>query len=287
MMNQAIAKRKATAKRALGPKILLMLLGLSAGLIFLFPIYWLFMNSFKSDMEILTSITFWPRTFTIEPWREQLTSSDFFCSLRNSLSIAVLAMSLSVTLGVPAAYGMSRYRMRGRSAILLMFLVSQMLPSSLLLTPLFLTFSKLNLLNTYLAPAMAVAAGSIPFIVVTLRPFFLSLPQSLVDAARIDGCNEFKSFLLIMVPVIRSGLITIFALTFLHGWNDLAYSMTFNIRESMRPLTANIHKYMDKYGIRWNYIMAYGMILVVPVVLMFIFIQRYIVDGMAAGAVKE
>lgn len=268
-------------------KLLLTLLAIAIGVIFLFPIYWLLINSFKPDMEILTRITFWPQQFTLDPWREQLSNADFFSSLRNSLMIALLAMSISVSLGVPAAYGMSRYRIKGKAGLLLLFLVSQMMPSSLLLTPLFLTFSNLKLLNTYIAPALAIASGSVPFIVVTLRPFFLGLPKSLNEAAKIDGCNEFSAFIRIMIPVIRSGLVTILAFTFLHGWNDLAYSMTFNISESMRPLTANIYRYMDKYGIRWNYIMAYGMILVLPVVLMFIFMQRYIVGGLTSGSVKE
>jgi multiple sugar transport system permease protein len=90
-----------------------------------------------------------------------------------------------------------------------------------------------------------------------------------------------------MLPVIRTGLITIVVISFLHGWNDLIYSMTFNVNDSMRPLTANIYKYMDKYGTKWNFIMAYGMILVIPVTLMFTFLQKYIVGGLAAGSVKE
>lgn len=280
IMREASAKTRAKMT-------FLSIIGLCIGAIFLFPVYWMLIGSFKDDMELITSITLWPQNFTFRPWVEQLTSSDFFFSLRNSILIALTSMCISVSLGVPAAYGMSRFQMKGKAVLLLLFLVSQMMPSSLLLTPLFLTFSKIGLLNTYLAPALSVASGSIPFIVVTLRPFFLRLPKSLDDAAKIDGCNAFTSFVRIMIPVIQSGLITVLVFTFLHGWNDLAYSMTFNINEGMRPLTANIHKFMTKYGYRWNYLMAYGMILALPVVLMFVFMQRYIVGGLTSGAVKE
>lgn len=268
-------------------KILLTVFASAVTLCFLFPLYWLAINSFKPDLEIYSRITFWPETFTVQPWVEQLTSPDFLRSIKNSFLIAFISMAISFVLGVMAAYAMGRFEFPGKNSVLLTFLVTQMMPASLLLTPLFLTYSKLGLLNTYMAPAMAVASGSIPFIVVTLRPYFLNIPKSLDDAANIDGCNIFTSFILIMLPVIRTGLITILVISFLNGWNDLIYSMTFNVKEAMRPLTANIYKFMDKYGMRWNMIMAYGMILVIPVTVMFIFLQKYIVGGITSGAIKE
>lgn len=268
-------------------KLIMALFAVIIAIVFLFPIYWLAINSFKTDQEIFSAITMWPKTFTTAPWTMQLFNPDFMNSLKNSFFIALLSMLISFVLGVPAAYGMGRFNMAGKSSILLLFLVTQMMPSSLLLTPLYLIYTKVGLLNTYLAPALAVASGSIPFIVVTLRPYFMRLPKSLDDAARIDGCNAFTSFVMIMIPVIQTGLITIVVISFLNGWNDLVYSMTFNVSENMRPLTANINKFMSKYGMRWNNIMAYGMILVLPVVLMFIFLQKYIIGGLAAGAVKE
>lgn len=267
--------------------IILTIAGVVIILCFLFPLYWLAVNSFKPDIEIYSKITFWPETFTLGPWIKQLSSPDFIQSIKNSFLIAFISMAISFVLGVMAAYAMGRFEFPGKNSVLLTFLVTQMMPASLLLTPLFLTYSKLGLLNTYVAPAMAVASGSIPFIVVTLRPYFLNIPKSLDDAANIDGCNIFTSFVLIMLPVIRTGLVTILVISFLNGWNDLIYSMTFNVKEAMRPLTANIYKFMDKYGMRWNMIMAYGMILVIPVTVMFVFLQKYIVGGITSGAIKE
>ena len=253
---------------------------------FLFPLYWLAMNSFKSNIEVL-DVTFWPRYPTVAPWVDQLTSPDFLSSLRNSFGIAFIAMSISFIMGVSAAYGMARFRFPGKNGILLTFLITQMMPASLLLMPMFLVFSGLGWLNTLQAPAIAVTSHSIPFIVITLRPYFMSIPKSLEDAARIDGCNALTTFISIMMPIIRTGLITILVITFLHGWNDLIYSMTFNIDAAWRPLTANIRKFQDMYGVRWNFIMAYGMILATPVTLAFVFLQKYIIGGLTAGAVKE
>jgi len=268
--------------------VIFSLISVIVAVVFLFPIYWLAITSLKSDTEIFAkALTYFPSNITFEPWIEQFRDQAFLSSLRNSLVIALLAMTISLTLGIPAAYAMGKYKLPGTNVILLVFLVTQMMPASLLLTPLYLNFSRLSLLNTYFAPAMAVASGSIPFIVVTLRPYFKSIPKALDDAARIDGCNAFTSFLIIMIPTIKTGIITTLAISFLHGWNDLIYSMTFNVKTDMRPLTANIYKFMDMYGTKWNYIMAYGMILVTPVILAFVFLQRYIVGGLTAGAVKE
>ena len=193
------------------------------GFVFLFPIYWLLQISFKSDAETFGRVlTYFPHEFTIDPWLANLQDREFVNSLVNSFLNALLTMGITLLLGIPAAYGMGRYRVKTTNLFLLVFLVSQMLPASLTLTPLYLIFNKLGLLGNHFAAPMAIACGSIAFCVVTLR-----------------------------------------------------------------PLTANIFKFQNAYGTRWNAIMAYGSILVLPVVLMFIFLQKYIVGGLTAGAVKE
>lgn len=257
-------------------------------LIFLFPIYWLVQISFKSDSETFGKIlTYFPHEFTIDPWLVNLTDQTFLLSLRNSFINGFLTMAIALILGVPAAYGMGRFKVRGSHVFLLTFLVAQMLPASLTLTPMYLIFNKLHILGTHFTAPIAIAAASIPFAVVTLRPYFKSVPKALDEAARLDGCGALKSFLYVMIPAVKTGIITIVVISFLNGWNDLVYSMTFNVNAEMRPLTANIYKFQNAYGTKWNCIMAYGTILVIPVVLLFIFLQKYIVGGLVAGAVKD
>ena len=268
--------------------LILSVIALLIAVIFLFPLYWIICMSFKSDSESFGKlVTYYPHHFTVQPWIENFSDKDFLSSLRNSICIALLAMCISMTFGVTAAYGMGRYKVPGQKGFMLSFLITQMLPASLTLTPMYLIFSRLHLLGTYIGPALAIASGSVPFIVVTLRPYFKSVPTALDDAARIDGCNVFQAFFKIMIPAIKTGIITVLVISFLNGWNDLAYSMTFNVKPEMRPLTANIYRFQSKYGTNWNCIMAYGAILVMPVVLLFVFLQKYIVSGMTAGAVKE
>lgn len=257
-------------------------------IIFLFPIYWLVQISFKSDSETFGKVlTYFPHEFTIDPWLVNLEDATFLLSLRNSFINAACTMLITLVLGVPAAYGMGRYKVPGSHIFLLTFLVSQMLPASLTLTPMYLIFNKIGLLGTHIAAPVAIAATSIPFAIVTLRPYFKSVPIALDEAARLDGCSSLRAFISVMIPAVKTGIITIIVISFLNGWNDLVYSMTFNVGAEMRPLTANIYKFQNAYGTKWNCIMAYGTILVIPVILLFIFMQKYIIGGLTAGAVKD
>lgn len=268
--------------------LLYSLLAIVIGIVFLFPLYWLVQISFKTDTETFGKVlTYFPRQITIDPWLVNLKDPVFLLSLRNSFINGFLAMAITVLLGVPAAYGMGRFKVKGTSLFLLVFLVSQMLPASLTLTPMYLIFNKIGLLCTHFSAPIAIAASSIPFAVITLRPYFKSVPVALDEAARLDGCSPLRAFVSVMIPAVKTGIITIVVISFLNGWNDLVYSMTFNTSPNMRPLTANIYKFQSAYGTKWNCIMAYGTILVIPVVLMFIFLQKYIVGGLTAGAVKE
>lgn len=257
-------------------------------IIFLFPMYWLVQLSFKSDTETFGKIlTYFPTDFTFEPWLVNLTDPVFLLSVRNSFINAFLTMGITILFGVPAAYGMGRYNVKGSNTFLFAFLITQMLPASLTLTPMYLIFNKLGLLGTFFSAPIAVAASAIPFAIITLRPYFKSIPVSLDEAARLDGCSTLKAFTSIMIPAIKTGIVTIFVISFLNGWNDLIFSMTFNVGAEMRPLTANIYKFQSAYGTKWNCIMAYGTILVIPVITLFVFLQKYIVGGLTAGAVKE
>ena len=257
-------------------------------IIFLFPIYWLVQISFKSDSETFGKVlTYFPHDFTIDPWLVNLEDATFLLSLRNSFINAACTMLITLVLGVPAAYGMGRYKVPGSHIFLLTFLVSQMLPASLTLTPMYLIFNKIGLLGTHIAAPVAIAATSIPFAIVTLRPYFKSVPIALDEAARLDGCNSLRAFISVMIPAVKTVIIKIIVISFLNGWNDLIFSMTFNVGAEMRPLTANIYKFQNAYGTKWNCIMAYGTILVIPVILLFIFMQKYIIGGLTAGAVKD
>lgn len=257
-------------------------------IIMLFPIVWIMLNSFKPGSEIFAQpITLLPKNFTVVAYTKYLVSNNVFKGYLNSFIVATGALVIGLVLGVTSAYGLARYRMRGSRLIMLLFLITQMLPSSLMLTPMYLTYSKLGILNSYIAPIISVATISIPFVVVTTRPFFISLPKDLDDAARVDGCNAFTSFIKIMLPIAKPGIITAGALSFIFGWNDLVYNMTFNTKPELRPLTSIMYNLMPKEGVKWNGVMALATVSILPIIFLFLILQDFIVGGLAAGAVKE
>lgn len=273
-------------------RLVLNLLAVLVAVVMLFPVYWMIISSFKPNAEIFAKVpTFFPREFTLQAYADQVgasanTGSNIFRSLANSTIIAVSAMVISCLLAIPAAYGLARFRMKGSRVFILLFLITQMLPATLTLTPLYLIYNRLGMIDTYFAPLLSDATIGIPFVILTLRPYFLSLPKELEDSARIDGCNTFTAFTRIMMPISYPGVIMCATFSFLFAWGDLAYSLTFVTSEEMRSMTAGIYNFIGKYGIQWNSIMAYGTVITLPVLLIFIFLQKYIVSGLTSGAVK-
>jgi multiple sugar transport system permease protein len=262
--------------------------GLAVSCVFLFPLYWILASSLKTNAEIFqVNQTFWPAHTSFVAYLEQLRGEfNVVNPLLNSLVIAPATMFLSMLLAIPAAYGMARFAIRGKKAIIMSFLVTQMLPSTLILTPLYLVFARFHLINNYLSSIIADSTVAIPFIILFLRTYFIGLPKGLEDSARIDGCSRFSSFLRIILPISIPGLVTAGSFSFIFAWNDLMYAITFMNKTSMRPLTAQIYHFMGKYGIEWNRIMAFGVILVLPVMIIFILLQKYIIGGLTSGAVK-
>jgi len=268
--------------------VLLCIVAVAVSVVFLFPLYWIFASSLKSDGEVFRNPpTLVPHRVVLDGYVGQLTGAySVLRSAGNSFLIACSAMGISFLLAVPAAYGISRFRLPGGRILILVFLVTQMLPASLGLTPLFLTFSRLKLLNTYIAPILSITTITIPFTLLVLRPLFLACPASLEESARIDGCGRFAAFLRVVLPVVKPGLVTVCCFGFVHGWNDLVYSLTFNTDNALFPMTTAIYNLMNEYGVRWNWIMAYGCMLVVPPLALFLAAQKHVISGLVGGAVK-
>ncbi|MFF2479596.1 carbohydrate ABC transporter permease [Paenibacillus sp. NPDC058071] len=258
--------------------------------IFLFPLYWLIVTSFKTEAEIFrTPLTWFPQEWQFKSYTEQLTGSSFdiIAGFRNSLYISIGALAISTVLSIPAAYGIARFRFPGRHSFILIFLVTQMLPASLLLTPLFILFKTMGLIGpSYWSTILANATAGIPFSVVFLRTYFATLPKELEESAKIDGCNTFTTFTRIMLPIAIPGVVVAIVFSFLFAWGDLIYGMTFIGKESLRPITAGIYNFLGFQSTSWNNTMAFGTVSMLPVALLFIFVQRYIVSGLTNGAVK-
>ncbi len=275
--------RKETKK-----KLGLLIIGALVFAVFIFPLYWMVVTALKSQVEIFQIPTpIWPHKLNLEAFQKQFSSSsDTLRGFKNSLIISVGAMTISTILSIPAAYGLARFKFNGKKVIILLFLITQMLPSTLVLTSLYIMFSKLGLLNNYWAPILADATLGIPFSVIILRTYFLSIPKELDEAAKIDGCGHIAAFIRIMLPIAKPGIVVSAVFSFVYAWGDLIYGITFMTNPSMRPITSSIYNYVQQYQTLWNSTMAFGIIAISPVVIIFIFMQKYIVSGLTNGAVK-
>ncbi len=257
--------------------------------ILLFPLYWTFITSLKTETEIFQiPPTFFPHVMNTKSYAAQVETGDFnmFKSFGNSLLISLGAMVIAVILAVPASYGIAKYKYKGRKVMLFSFLITQMLPVSVLLTPLFILFKNVHLYNTWWSAMLADATIGIPFSILILKNYFAAIPKDLEEAAYIDGCNRFSAFARILLPIAKPGIMVCAIFSFLYAWGDLAYGMTFIIDQQNRPITAGIFNFMGQYGTKWSYLTAFAMVTIIPVLLIFIFLQKYIVGGMTSGAVK-
>lgn len=257
--------------------------------ILLFPLYWALITSLKTEQEIFQNPpTFYPHVLNSKSYAAQVETGDFnmFRSFANSFLISVWATVIAVLLAVPASYGIAKYHFKGRKIMLLSFLVTQMLPVSVLLTPMFIMFKNMHVYNTWVAAVLADATIGIPFSVLILKNYFSSIPKDLEEAAYLDGCNKFTAFIRILIPIAKPGVMVCAIFSFLYAWGDLAYGMTFILDQEKRPITAGIFNFMGQYGTKWSYLTAFAVVTIIPVALIFIFMQKYIVNGMTSGAVK-
>lgn len=269
-------------------KLVSFLVGGFVFLVFIFPLYWMVVTALKTQVEIFSIPTpLWPENLTFDAFAKQLSSSgDTLRGFKNSLIISCGATVIATVLAIPAAYGLARFRFGARRGLVLFFLITQMLPSTLVLTSLYIMFSKMHLLNTYWAPILADATLGIPFSIIILRTYFVSIPKELDEAAKIDGCGHVSAFTKIMLPIAKPGIVVAAVFSFVYAWGDLIYGITFITNPNMRPITSSIYNYVQQYQTLWNSTMAFGIIAITPVVLIFIFMQKYIVSGLTNGAVK-
>lgn len=256
---------------------------------YLFPVYWMVATSLKAQREIFAippKLVPWPPDF--EPYREAvLGNPDVARGVLNSTIIAIGTTALTLVLASPAAYALARLRLRFTIGIGLALLISQMLPSINIALPLFVIFSRVGLVDSYLALIVANATVTVPFAIIVLRPFFLTVPGEVVEASRVDGSTRFGAFWRIALPLAGPGLITVAALTFLTAWGEFVFGLTLATSEEMQPITVVLSRFITQLGTRWNELMAVSTVVALPIVLLFALLQRHIVGGLTAGATKE
>lgn len=265
------------------------LVGVLIVLVFLFPVFWMVSTSFKTPAGIFsTPPQLIPSPFTADAYRAAIFGDPAVLrAMRSSLIVSLGTMALTLVLAAPAAYALARLALPGGSLVLLLLLVTQLLPSIVLAGPLFVVFSRIGLVNSYQALILADTTISLPFAVIILRPFFLSVPLDLEQAAQVDGATRWGSFLRITLPLVKPGLVTVAAFAFLFAWGEFVFALSLNNDERIQPVTVALNKLIGQYGTQWNSLMAISTTVAIPIVAVFAGLQRFIIGGLTAGASKE
>lgn len=251
------------------------------------PILWTVLTSFKPERDIVSPVLqYLPQNFTLENYETLWRRSGFPKLIANSAVTSVITMVICLLFGSFAAYSVSRYRFPGRTQLLLFFLVSRMFPAVLLLIPLFIMFKTLNLLDNSFGLALAYATFLLPLTIWMLKGFFDAIPVDLEDAARIDGCSRIGTLFRIVLPLARPGLVATAVFVAVSAWNEFLLALMLTTSQGSRTWPVGLQLMVGEFQLPWGQLCAGGVISIVPIILFFSFIQRSLIRGLTAGAVK-
>jgi multiple sugar transport system permease protein len=272
------------------------LVGLIVTLIYLIPLYWMVTTSLKPVDQIFQKPpVLFPSAFQIDSYKQifglPTSRGDIYINalvyLKNSLIIASVTMLLTMLMAVPAAYALSRFQFRGRSAFVLFLLVAQMLPSVLMVIPLFVLFKQWGIINlSYVSVILADTALALPFAIIILRTSFLQIPTEIEEAAWIDGGSRLQVLYYIILPLVRAGLVAVGVFSFLVAWGEFVFALSFLSKVELQPISIGIFQFIGMYKSNFDSMMAFSTIVAIPAIVAFLFLQRQFISGMTAGSVK-
>ena len=261
--------------------------GVALALVVLAPYVVMVCTALKPEAELRIAP---PRLLPLESrlgnFLEVLGDPSFQGWLRASLVVALMSTAIVVLAATPAAYYTARHRFPGRSAFLLLVLVTQMFSPTALVVGLYRQFFELGLVDTYAALILTNAAFNLAFAVWILRAFFAAIPREIEEAAAVDGCGRFRTLVRVVLPLSLPALVTAVIFAFIAAWNEYIVALTLMTDPARKPLTVGITSYVTAYVQHWNYLFAASVLAIVPVVVLFAVIERHLVGGLTAGSVK-
>ncbi len=261
--------------------------GLALAVVVLAPYAVMVCTALKPEGELRTT----PPRLTPVEWRpgnflEVLGDPSFQTWLRASLVVALTSTTIVVLAATPAAYYTARHRFPGRSAFLLIVLITQMFSPTALVVGLYRQYVELGLVDTYTALILTNAAFNLAFAVWILRAFFAAIPREIEEAAAVDGCGRLRTLVRVVLPLSLPAIVTAVIFAFIAAWNEYIVALTLMTDPVRKPLTVGITSYVTAYVQHWNYLFAASVIAIVPVVVLFALIERHLVGGLTAGSVK-
>lgn len=273
--------------RVLGNQIMILVITIIFVLFSIFPVYWMISTSIKPTQQVFEDPPRWfPAPITTESYRSVFFSLNFPLYFWNTLRVSIISTFLSVAFAISAAYGFSRYRFRGHNQVMILMLVTQMFPLVLLVVPYMIILKNLNILNSDFGLVMAYTSFSLPFCTWMLVGFFNTISKELDDAAHIDGCGHISTLTRIIIPTILPGIGATVIFSFLNAWNQYLFPLVITTDVKKHTLPLAIASLMGQTRFQWNDIMAASTIASIPPLIVFLFLQKYFVKGMAEGAIK-
>lgn len=255
--------------------------------VFALPYAVMLLDALRPSRDVLaTPPSFLPRTWQLGTFGTVLSDARFLSWLKSSMLVAGTSTVVVLVVAVPAAYFTARHRFRGRTAFLLLVLMTQMFSPTALVVGIYREFFELSLVNTYLALILTNSAFNLAFAIWILQGFFGSIPREIEEAAHLDGCGRMGTLWRVMLPLTLPGLVTTVTFTFIAAWNEYVVALTLIQDDAKKPLTVGISSYVTGYEQNWDQLFAASIIAIVPVVVLFAAIEKHLVGGLTAGAVK-
>lgn len=253
----------------------------------LIPVAWMLSTAFKPDGDVFLFPPRWiPHPIVAQPFIDAFQTMHFFRALRNTLIIAAGQICGGLLTASMAAYAFARLRFPGRDLIFFIVLSTMMLPGTVTIIPLYIIFKDVGWLNTYLPLIVPYWFGGSAFYIFLLRQFFITIPEEICDAARIDGCGYLGIYWRVIVPIGLPGIITVFIFLFIFSWNEFFNPLIYLNNTDLYPLTLTLQWFVGKYVVQWNQLMAGTLMVAVPPVAMFFVTQRYFIQGIVFTGVK-
>lgn len=272
-------------------KIIVILFVMIVCLFAVSPFVWMISTSFKPPQEIYSTPSLIPHNPTLDGYKDMLFKSSKNFNMKvwasNSIIVSTATTLFSLFVASLGGYGISRFRFKGKATLSYVILMTQVLPGSLLIIPLYVLLNGLHLLNSLTALVLAYTTFSVPFCTWTMKGFFDTIPKSLDEAASVDGCGKIRTFFVVILPLATPGLIATGLFSFIAGWNEYLFASIFVQKYSLWTLPVGISTAVGQYSTNWASVMAGSVMITLPVVILFLVMQKHLVSGMTAGAVKQ
>lgn len=261
------------------------LIGLA--IVVLFPFYWMTVTSFKNEEQMRSLISmFWPKPLVGENYEQLLSKTDFVKWYGNSATVAISSTLIATAVGTIGAYALARLRFLGRGFMASATLITYLVPPSILFIPLYAQMRNLGLANSLGGLIAAYPSFTVPFVTWLLMGYFESIPEELEEAAMIDGATRFGAFYRVVLPLSAPGVLAAGLYAFTQAWNEFLYALVFITDGKLRTLPVGLASFItgDVYG--WGYLMSGAVLTTLPVIAAYIYLQKYMVEGLTAGGVK-